>query len=595
MRRALTAVVLASAGLLAFPATGSAALQCGLPEAKPTWIEYTDSAVSFWRERFGRPGVVIATGGKLVAAEARSLGAGTIHWDMYLKKRVGSPTAPFEPGQIRAAADAQFDAAVTVTGCDRPMIALNELWGGREPTPLTPAADQYRANVLAYVTRLAERGARPALLVSARPYTGGEAAAWWKAVSAVSDIVLEKYPNANTIWRLGTIDGSRELRMMYRRAVEPFLGLGIAPSRLGVMVGFQTGPGTGGREGLRPRSRWFDVAKWQGLAARHVAKELRLAHIWSWGWAQRNERSNDPDKTFAACVWLWARDAGLCDAPGELGKELDADVVTGQLNLPAGVRCTYGSNEVRTSSVASLGRLTRDTELALSGLVLRQVLRERARVSSSEARALEQRIVGARFGGNDAAYRSALSEVGAAPSIAREVVADELRTRAIRDRLDVSGPTAGDVARFRETYSPVLARRVAVTPSPSWLAGGAGLALATSAPHAVFEIQTGRRATIATAEGRFVVEALDDPAALGAVDGELARPAVVRELKAERRMDAFVEWAIRMQKGARSRLVCQRDVLPEIGIIRLSAFAPFLSLHEAEASAWASARRGSFS
>jgi len=519
------------------------------------------------------------------------MGSATIHWDMYLKKRVGSPTAPADPTGITQTADAMFDTAVSVTGCDKPMIALNELWGGKEPTPLTPTAEQYRANVLAYVTRLAERGGRPALLVSSRPYTDGDAAIWWKAIATVSDIVLEKYPNANTIWRRGAIDGSRELRMTYRRAVEPYLALGIPSSRLGVMVGFQTGPGTGGREGLKPRSRWFSVAKWQALAARQVSRELRLAHIWSWGWAQRDARSNDPDKTYAACVWLWSRDARLCDAPAILGKELDSDVRTGQLNLPAGARCTYGAIVVKTSSIASLAALTHDSELALTALVLRMVQRERARVSSSEALIVERRIIGARFGGNAAAYRSALGEAGAVASVAREIVADELRAQQIRSRLDVSAPSAMDVSRFRETYAPVLARPIVVSPAPSWLPEGAGIALATSAPSVVFQIPTGRRTTISTAEGRFTVEALEDTTALGAMPHDIARSAVIRELRAQEQVEAYVEWSIRMEKAAQGRLVCERDRLPELGVVRLSEFAPFLSLHEAEASSWTSARR----
>jgi hypothetical protein len=592
MRRAFVAVTAVLAVLGVAPSTADTALSCGLPEAKPTWIEYTDSAVSFWRERFGRQGVVIATGGPTLAAEARSLGATTIHWDMYLKKRVGSPAAPADPSGIARTADTMFATAVSVTGCDKPMIALNELWGGKEPPPLTPSAEQYRANVLAYLSRLAERGARPALLVSSRPYTGGDAGAWWKAVGAVSDIVLEKYPNANTIWRRGAIGGSRELRMMYRRAVEPFLALGVPSSRLGIMVGFQTGPGTGGREGLKPRSRWFAVAKWQALAARQVSRELRLAHVWSWGWAQRNERSNDPDKTYAACAWLWARDPGLCDAPGALGEELDPDVRTGQLNLPAGARCTYGTTSIKTSSVASLASLTRDSELALTALVLRLSQRERAGVSRPEAQGLERRIIGARFGGNEAAYRSALSEVQAVPSVAREIFADELRALRIRSRLDVPAPSAADVARFRVTYAPVLARRLVVSPTPSWLPQGTGIALATSAPNAVFEVPTGRRATISTAEGRFAVEALEDTTALGAVPLDASRETVTRELRAQRQVEAYVEWSIRMQKAAHTRLVCERDRLPELGVVRLAAFAPFLSLHEPEASRWASARRG---
>jgi hypothetical protein len=591
MRRVFFTLAVTAAVFAVAPSTGSAALSCGLPEAQPTWIEYTDSAVSYWRERFGRRGVVIATGGTGIAAEARSLGAGTVHWDMYLKNRVGTPASPADPSVIAERADKLFEKAVAVTGCDRPMIALNELWGGWQPTPLTPTAEQYRANVLAYVRRLSERGGRPALLISSRPYTEGDAANWWRAVAAVSDIVLEKYPNANDISRRGPVDGSRRLRTSYRSSAEQFLELGIPSSRLGLMIGFQTGPGTGGREGLKPRSRWFDVTKWQALAARHVARELRLSHVWSWGWAEWNERSRDPDKTYAACVWLWARDAGLCDAPGILGEELDTDLQTGQLRLPAGARCTYGSKTISEASIASLAALTGDRELALTALVLRLAQRERARVSSSEALALERRIIGARFGGNAAAYRAALAEARAAGSVARAIAGDELRSREIADRLDVPAPSANDIARFRATYAPVLGRRVEVTPTPSWLPERAGVALATSAPDAVFRIPTGRRVAIATAEGRFTVEALEDVTPLGGIPSDLARPAVVRELRSQKRAEAYAEWSIRVQKSAQSRLECRRDELPELGVVRLSAFAPFLSLDEAEAASWASARR----
>jgi hypothetical protein len=588
---ALLAVLAVAASASGSARAKPAALSCGLPEAQPAWIDFTDSAVSFWRDRFARPGVVIATGGEGIAGEARAAGAGVVHWDMYLKRRVGTPIAPADPSVIAERADAMYQKAVAVTACDRPLIALNELWGGWQPTPLTPTADQYRANVLAYVRRLAERGARPALLISSRPYTGGDAAVWWRAIGAVSDIVLEKYPDANVIWRAGAIDGSRQLRVSYRKVADQFRVLGIPSSRIGIMVGFQTGPGTGGREGLKPRSRWFSVAKWQALAARQVSRELRLGHVWSWGWAQRNERSNDPDKTFAACVWLWSRDAKLCDAPGILGGELDTDVRTGQLVLPPGVRCTYGASAIRASGVASLAALTRDRELALTALVERAVTRESARASSSDALAVERRIVVARFGGNGDAYRAALRDAGASASVARSALGDELRSTEIAEQLDVPAPTSGDVARFRATYAAVLARRVEVSPEPTWLPGGTGIALATSAPAAVFQLATGRKATLMTAEGRFVVEPLDETTALGAVPSEQARPAVVRELRAAKRADAYAAWSIRKQKAAQARLVCERDQLPELGAVRLSTFAPFLSLDESEAAAWASARK----
>ena len=580
-------LVVVIACLLAVPAllTGSAAakpgaLSCGLPDSQPVWIDFADGSVSFWRERFARPGVVVATGGPDLAAEARTAGAATVHWDMYLRKRVGTPSEPADASLIERRADSLFDYAVSVSGCEQPLIALNELWGASLPTPLTPTAERYRANVLRFVTRLAERGGRPALLVSSEPFTGGDAAAWWRAVGQVADIVLEKYANANLIWRDGAVDGSRRLRTGYRSSAAKLFAVGIPPARIGIMVGFQTGSGAGGREGLQPRSRWFDVSKWQGLAAEQVSRELRLSHVWSWGWAQRNERSNDPDKTYAACVWLWARDEGLCDAPGILGDELDPDRRTGQIDLPAGVRCVYGGQPLTASAVAALAKVTGDRELALTALVVRAGERERAGVSPTEALAMESRIVASRFAGSRAAYRAALVEVGASLAVARGILGDELRGAAIQRGLATLQPSPADVARFRTTFAAVPARRLVVSPAPSWLPEGTGLALATSAPRAVFEAASRRTVKLRVAEGVFSVRALEDTTVLGAVPAGVSRPAVLRELKAERRADAYAAWTIRQQKAAESRLVCERDRLPEHGVVSLSSFAPFLSVHE---------------
>jgi hypothetical protein len=592
VRGALVAVAAALAAMLVWPTSGSTALSCGLPESPTTWIDFADSSVSFWRERFARPGVVVATGGPDLATEARARGAGTVDWDMYLRKRVGTPSDPADPTLIEKRADALFDYAVSVTGCQTPLIALNELWGASLPTPLTPTADRYRANVLSFVGRLAERGGRPALLVSSEPFTGGDAATWWKAVGAVSDLVLEDYANANVIWRNGPIDGSRRLRVRYRQSAARLLALGIPPSRIGIMVGFQTGAGAGGREGLEPRSRWFAVAKWQALAARQVAHELELVHVWSWGWAQRDARSNDPDKSLAACVWLWARDARLCDAPRILGRELDADVRTGQLNLPASVRCVYGSTPLAASAVAALARVTKDRELALTVLVVRAIERERARFSPSAALALEQRIVRTRFGGSVGAYDTALAEAGASASVARGILGDELRGRELAGRLAAGRIATADVAHYRDTFAPVLAREVVVSPEPTWLPGGRGVALATSAPAIVFQLPAGHKTRIHTVEGDFTVQAFDEPTALAAMATVQVRPAIVRELRAERRADAYAAWSLRLQKAAESKLVCERDRLPELGVVDISSYMPFLSLDEPEAEAWLAARRG---
>ena len=585
-------VAVVPAALSGSAAGGPGALSCGLHESQPVWIDFADGSTSFWRERFGRSGVVIATGGPLLAAEARTRGAGTVHWDMYLRKRVGTPSEPADPSLMEKRADALFDYAVETSGCQQPLIALNELSGSSLPSPLTPTAERYRSNVLRFVTQLAERGGRPALLVSSEPFTGADAAEWWRAVSRVSDLVLESYSNANVVWREGAVDGSRRLRAKYRQGAVKLLAIGVPSSRIGLMIGFQTGTGVGGREGLAPRSRWFSVAKWQALAARQIARELRLAHVWSWGWAQRNERSNDPDKTYAACVWLWARDASLCDAPQIVGDELDTDLRAGQIDLPAGIRCVYGEVPLTSSSVGAIGRVTKDTEVALTALVVRAVERERTHVVTAEILAAEKRIIAARFG-SAAAYRAAVAQAGATLAVGRAIIGDELRRHEIVDRLSISSPTSVDVARFRATHALVPARAVTVTPAPSWLPEGTGVALATTAPERVFLLPTRRSAKIRTAEGVFTVRPLERVDSLGALSLADARQAIVRELAAQRRADAYAEWTIRRQKGAESRLVCSRDRLPELGVVTLSSFAPFLSLNELEAARWLAAQRSS--
>ncbi|MGI8478410.1 MAG: hypothetical protein ACR2M2_00880 [Gaiellaceae bacterium] len=584
MKRFLVAVVCvlgAPAALAGSAAARPDELSCGVADPGPAWIDFADGSVSFWRERFARPGVIVATGGPDLAAEARTAGAATVHWDMHLRKRVGTPSEPADADLMQRRADSLFDYAVSVSGCERPLIALNELWGASLPTPVTPTAERYRANVLRFVTRLSERGARPAVLVSSEPFTGGDAAAWWRAVGQVSDIVLEKYANANLIWRDGAVDGSRRLRTGYRASTAKLFAIGIPPSRVGLMIGFQTGAGAGGREGLQPRSRWFDVAKWQAFAAEQVSRELRLSHVWSWGWAQRNERSNDPDKTYAACVWLWARDEGLCDAPNLLGKELDSERRAGQIDLPAGVRCVYDGHPLTASGVAALAKVTGDRELALTALVVRAVERERSAVGTAQILAMERRVIAARFSGSAGAYRAALAEAGASVAVARGIVGDELRGAEIQQRLVTPRPSSVDIGRFRATFARVSARRLDVSPAPSWLPEGSGLALGTSAPRFVFEMATRGSVTLRTAEGIFSVRALEDTASLGALPLSEARAAIARELVSERRADAYIAWAIRQRKAAESRLVCERERLPGHAVVSLSSFAPFLSIHEA--------------
>jgi hypothetical protein len=158
------------------------AAQCGLPDAKPVWIDYAEGSVGFRQETFGRPGIVTATSGTPVPAALRDGGAQTVYWFMKLGSIVGTTTAPADPATIGAAAQKLFDNAAASSGArraDRPERAER----ASTTTPWTTTNSRYRQNVLDLLRALQSKGARPFLLVNSFPYTDGDALAWWRAAA----------------------------------------------------------------------------------------------------------------------------------------------------------------------------------------------------------------------------------------------------------------------------------------------------------------------------------------------------------------------------------------------------------------------------
>src|SRR6476619_2035935 len=291
---------------------------------------------------------------------------------------MGSPSAPVHPATIADRADRLFDTAAQSSACDRPLIALNELFGAQTPTPWTTTTAQYRANTLALVRRLKARGAVPAVTIANPPSTGGEAAQWWRDLSASALLIRQVFftaPNVPQLHALGQVRASRAMRSGMRALVRKFTDIGIAPARVALELQFQSAPSTGGREGLQPRAKWLEIVKLQALAARRVTKELRTHSIWSWGWATFSAAGIDQDKGEAVCVYLWVRDQNLCSGPGAAGPALDASLTVGQLEqLRAGVICALPAGEIRTSAVDPLARAIGDRDIAASVVLERLVL-----------------------------------------------------------------------------------------------------------------------------------------------------------------------------------------------------------------------------
>lgn len=576
---AVVLVALAVAAGLGQASPAARSGQCGLPDVRPLWLDYAEGSVSFRKEIFGRPGVIAATSGTTISAELRAGGAQTVYWWMKLNRLAGTASKPTDPATIPDAVADVVAKAVAASACETPLIVLNELNGAGTTTPWTPTNSQYRANVLEVLRRIAERGAKPLLLISARPYTGGDALDWWLRTTELADIVREVYFPAPPVMRAGAVLGSRTMRQTFRQGIAPLTAIGIKPERLGLVIGFQSGVGKGGREGLQPTATWLRFAKLQTLAAKQVARELRLGTVVSWGWGTFDAAGTDADKPKTACVYLWARDEGLCDGPAIAGAGFNDSRDEGQITLPAGARCGLDGKTISKASVTTLSALTGDPEVALSALFTRLVESAGHPVSATRVLDLERSIIAVRFGGSRAAYESALRAKRASVTLARSIIADQLRRQDVGRTLRVAAPAADEIASYHALYGALPVRQVRASPAPSWLGRKrSGFALVPPGPAELLVLPTDLSKTIVTTEGPITITALDEVLPLGVVPLAMADDAVRAALTAQARVQAVETWSVRAQGRALSRIRCLADVLPAAATVDLASYLPFLAL-----------------
>jgi hypothetical protein len=573
---AVVVLVLVSALTAAHRAEAAA---CGLPDARPLWIDYAEGSVGFRQTIFGRPGIVAATSGKAVPVALRSGGAQTVYWQMKLGAIVGTTTAPADPASIDGAAQKLFDTAAASSGCSTPLIALNELNGASTTTPWTTTNARYRQNVLDLLRALQSRGAHPFLLVNSFPYTGGDAADWWRQAAQAADIVPEVYFNAPVVMKQGVILGSRRMRTTLRSAIAAYTAIGIPVSKLGFVLGFQSGPGAGGREGLQPSSSWFEYAKLYTLAAKRVASEFGIATVWTWGWGTFSTAGADSDKQLAACVYLWTRDPGLCDGPSAAGDTFDDSLTEGQIALPQGVQCSLDGRSLRQTDLSRMTAVTHDRNVAFTILYDRLVEAGLAKVSPDRVRQAEDAIVAGAFGGSRSAFNAALAAAGANIYVARAAIVDELLRAQIEGALTVAAPGEAAIQLFYATYPDILIRPFKVQPAAPWLGNRTtGFALAAAAPAALFRLASTVASPFTTGLGSYTVTPLDEALPLGAVPYSSARAAIRTALVAFARTQAYEDGARKRAQSALNRTICLRDDLPNPAVVSVSTYLPFLAL-----------------
>ena len=569
-------MVIALAAFAAFAGSPqhASAGTCGIPGKGTLWIDFADGSVPFW-QTFARPGVIAAASNFIYPPQLRALGAKTIYWDMYLSRRVGSPLEPFDPGLVIQRANRLYDVASMSSNCAQPMIAENEMSNANAVTPWSATNAQYRRNVMIFVQTLAARGARPVILVPSTPYIGDVGGDWWRELANYADIVRESYFAAPTIAKDGPQAGSRELRMFFRRKVAEFTSAGISTRKLGLMLGFQTTPGQGGRERASRRA-WLEVTKLQTLAARQVARELNLRSVWSWGWGVWSKGEDDPDKPAAACVYLWARDPKLCSGPAAAGSGFNASRTEGQLVFPPGARCTLYGRSVENSAISSLAPMTGDSGVAFTAVFARVVASLAVSVKAKQIAAAE-RAAASGLGGFGR-YRAALAKAHASPAAARGVIADELRRAKIESRMRVAPPSAADVKEYYASYGDTRARLVEAKARTPWLGSGKrGFALASHAPPQLFTIPQGRWVKVRAMLGSYQVRALGPAVPLGTVPIGRARSPIVGALKSLARDERYESWLLGRERALVQQAICRRDDPPTIGVVPLTDYLPFLA------------------
>jgi hypothetical protein len=343
------------------------------------------------------------------------------------------------------------------------------------------------------------------------------------------------------------------------------------------MLGFQSGIGYAGREGLQPTDSWLEVVKLEALAARQVATELGVWSVWSWGWGTFDSAGADADKGVAACTYLWTRDPVLCDALAQVDGDFNGSRDEGQILLAAGVQCQIGPKDtITTAAIDRLTRLARGRQAALGALLVRDLVMGR-RATQLSIRRQEAAIIYGRFKNSRGRYVAALARHGATADVGRAAIADGLKLQTIERGLHVPPPTAAAVKAWRKAHDGTRVRVVTSSLALGWLGGSKrGIALPGSdVPPQVLRARSGQRLRVPTPQGIARIT-IGRALPLRKAAGADANPAVSALIRATARDAAGATWLGGAAVKALDTATCLGDQLPSATPQAIVARAPFL-------------------
>jgi hypothetical protein len=160
---------------------------------------------------------------------------------------------------------------------------------------------------------------------------------------------------------------------------------------------------------------------------------------------------------------------------------------------------------------------------------------------------------------------------------ARAIIADRLARDRVKERFRPKPATARQIADFSATYSATNVRLVSVDAPAPWLGGAQrGFAVETIAPEQVFSLPIGKRRSLDTIDGRFVVRALGPSLPLFALAPARAQDVARAVLGRFAKDDVYQRWLRTRENALLGDAVCARDDVPAPGDVDLTLWAPFL-------------------
>src|SRR5262249_3819944 len=190
-------------------------------------------------------------------------------------------------------------------------------------------------------------------------------------------------------------------------------------------------------------------------------------------------------------------------------------------------QCIVGKQVLSNDAIQRLQKLTGERDIAYSALYQRMIESASTPVSATDVLAAERAVIAQAFKGSRAAYNAELRSVHLTATMARGILADQLRRAKVESTMSAKKPSAGGIQTFYDSYPELQVRNVKASPAAAWLGGKPqGLALSEVAPDWLFTLKTGTGGRVRTTAGVFTVRALDNALPLGAVPLGQATPAI---------------------------------------------------------------------